>query len=72
MIVQFSHLASLCGCSKTWMDAIKFSNSHHARVNLVVKFKSEYGNQHVASVPDQRKNQSKYDAIYYKYFQAVM
>lgn len=37
------------------MDSIKFPNSHHARVNLVVKLKSEYGDQHVASVPNQTK-----------------
>lgn len=30
------------------MDSIKFPNSHHARVNLVVQLQREYGDQHGA------------------------
>ncbi len=30
------------------MDSIKFPNSHHARVNLVVQLQSKYGDQHGA------------------------
>lgn len=46
--VHSRHLSSLCGCSKAWVDSIKFPNSHHARVNLVVQLQSEYGDQHGA------------------------
>lgn len=46
--IYFPHLSSLRGGSKAWMNPIKLSNSHHARVNLVVQLQSEYGDQHDA------------------------
>lgn len=51
--LHFSHLSSLCGCSKAWVDSIKFPYSHHARVYLVVQLQSEYGDQHRAYIPNQ-------------------
>lgn len=68
--VHCSHLSSLCGCSKAGVDSIKFPNSHHARVNLVVQLKGEYGDQHVAccvSLIRQEPRQEEYEATHSKY-----
>lgn len=47
---RYSYLACLCCCSQAWMNTIKFADSNHTGVDLMVQLQAEDWDQHDGTV----------------------